>query len=302
MNADRHMRDDILCAFREPCYNPAALPPGSLETVIDVQTQIRHLRGIVPSLVLALVVSVGIAGTLFVEPPILLAALALLAVVSAVGSDRVIYRFWRHEVFGAEHRRRRYRVTLVVLPCLVALAAAVFLRLQAFASPIWALFGTAVAGLIFAGVVSAQAHGLSSAIDTQARARFALNILGYVSTLAFYAAIYAPRVRSLMSATAVVMVTFLVSFELLRGNGTNITRTLRMSAVIALVLGQMTWALNYWTISPLVGGAVLLVLLYACVGIVQSDMMGKLTRRVAGEYSAVAACGVAILLLAGGSI
>ena len=60
-------------------------------------------------------------------------------------------------------------------------------------------------------------------------------------------------------------------------------------------MGQITWALNYWTVSPVAGGAFLLLVFYFVTGVSREHLWGRLTRRTVFEYATVALAGVAVI-------
>ena len=45
-------------------------------------------------------------------------------------------------------------------------------------------------------------------------------------------------------------------------------------------LAEATWALNYWAAPFLLGGALLLVIFYVAIGLLQHHLEGTLSRRV----------------------
>jgi hypothetical protein len=61
------------------------------------------------------------------------------------------------------------------------------------------------------------------------------------------------------------------------------------------VLGQVTWALNYWLLPGLTGGLLLLLIFYLMVGIAQQGLQGRLTRRVLLEFGIFAL--IALILI-----
>ena len=58
----------------------------------------------------------------------------------------------------------------------------------------------------------------------------------------------------------------------------------------------MTWALNYWVVRELVGGAVLLLLYYVIVGLIEIVLRAELNRRLLAEYIAVGIVGFLFIL------
>ena len=77
-----------------------------------------------------------------------------------------------------------------------------------------------------------------------------------------------------LSATQVLLVSSLLAMELLRGSDRPTIMVALYAAVTGLVLGQATWALNYWRLDSLTGGLVLLVLFYDVVGLSQHALHG----------------------------
>jgi hypothetical protein len=71
-----------------------------------------------------------------------------------------------------------------------------------------------------------------------------------------------------------------------------------LAAVVALVLGELTWALNALGLSALAGGSLLLLVFYTFTGVAQQALAGRLNRRIVLEFGAVAAAGLLLLWLA----
>ncbi len=132
------------------------------------------------------------------------------------------------------------------------------------------------------------------------RARFWLDALAYGVALLLFLFVYEARTRSLLSGTLIAFTASLLAVELLR-NSTHETRHVLMySAVVGLLLGEMTWALNYWPLLPgLTGGLLLLLSFYLAVGIALQGLQGRLTRRVMIEFGVFAIFAVALIIAFG---
>lgn len=132
------------------------------------------------------------------------------------------------------------------------------------------------------------------------RARFWLDALAYGVALLLFLFVYQSRTRSLLSGTMITLTATLLAVELLR-TSTNVTRRVLMySAVVGLLLGEMTWALNYWPLLPgLTGGLLLLLSFYLAVGIAMQGLQGRLTKRVMVEFGAFAVVAVILIVLFG---
>jgi hypothetical protein len=76
-------------------------------------------------------------------------------------------------------------------------------------------------------------------------------------------------------------------------------QVLLYSAVIALAAGEITWALNYWPLNGLFGGAFLLACYYFLAGTLSLHLQNRLTARLVGEYATVALMGSILVAAAG---
>lgn len=65
-----------------------------------------------------------------------------------------------------------------------------------------------------------------------------------------------------------------------------------------LVLAEVAWAISYWSVASLVGGAVLWLVFYVLAGLSQAALEDSLDRRVIIEYAVVTALGLGMVLLA----
>jgi hypothetical protein len=127
------------------------------------------------------------------------------------------------------------------------------------------------------------------------RARLGMNALTYGVALVLFLVVYRSRARSIVSATEVMLVSGLLALELLRGSGRPTLMITLYAAITGLLLGQVTWALNYWRLSSLTGGLVLLVVFYDVVGLAQNALQGRIGRRVLIEYGLISIAAMALI-------
>lgn len=283
---------------------------------------------VVAVVVLGVALSLGVTGL-----PLAGLAAALIFTVSA-GLDLVM----RGEA------RTRSAPEQFVLPIAVVLGALLFLPLL----PTGALF---VVGLgAFATVLFAvlwTEWALARGSVGRERGETTLALIGYVTAFILYGAIYQMRARSLISASAIVAVSFLLAARHLRltevafpdrtpepeppvdisalsvperlrlsGRFTTLTqvttpsgrhvtitpswrRTIVYAGVAGLGVGEVTWALNYWPLNGLQGGAFLLAVYYFTTGILTYALHTRLTMRVTLEYGIIAFLGLIVLAVAG---
>ncbi len=129
------------------------------------------------------------------------------------------------------------------------------------------------------------------------RARFVLDALAYGAALLLFLFVYQTRTRSLLSGTLVALTATLLAVEILRTTTTRPLIALTYAAITGLILGQVTWALNYWwTLSNLNGSLLLLLIFYLIVGIAQHAIQEHLNRRVLWEFAIFGI--VALILIA----
>jgi hypothetical protein len=152
-------------------------------------------------------------------------------------------------------------------------------------------------------------------------AEIALAVIGYVSAFVLYTAVYQSKTRSLFSAPAIIAISFMLAARQLRlahepakpnaeaeddetapadnPDAPNWPRTLIYSAAVALAAGEVTWALNYWPLNGLMGGAFLLAVFYFLIGMFSQHLQRRLTGRLVLEYGLVSAVGMVLITAAG---
>jgi hypothetical protein len=152
-------------------------------------------------------------------------------------------------------------------------------------------------GLVLATVISLQLA--THTVDTRGRrtVRLALNALSYALALGLFGLIFGLRLRSLVSATGISVVSGLIALELYRNSQTSARRIWLYAALTALLMGQLTWALNYTPYDTRTGSALLLLAFYTLTGVVQQSLWERLTGRIVGEYALVLAAGIAAVIV-----
>lgn len=215
----------------------------------------------------------------------------LLATLAAVGTDGLV-----RSIPGMARVNIRYAATFWILPVLVTFAAALAVPQQFGAVGAWlgslVLMAALLLGVLVAEYGSAQVDG-----PHYRTARLGLNLATYLAAFALYATIYGLRARSLVSATAVLLVTFPLALEVLRITEEELDITWLFAGVVALVLAELTWAVNTWGLSALGGGALLLLAFYTFSGVAQQHLAGRLNRRILLEFCTIAIAGLVAILV-----
>ncbi|MBE9506656.1 MAG: hypothetical protein IMY86_01280 [Chloroflexi bacterium] len=100
-----------------------------------------------------------------------------------------------------------------------------------------------------------------------------------------------------MTATLALLVATLLALDLLSVADVSLRRVLLFAGIVGLVVGESTWALNYWQISSWVGGLFLLLIFYAAVNTAHQHLLGRLRVSILVEFAVVAIAVLAIILL-----
>ncbi len=285
------------------------------------------------TITVVVVIMLGLGLTLLVEsggvlslPGVLLGVplvwiiTAVLLAVAALGVEGTVHAH-PHTQLWPFPRLRVGKLTLEfaprywTLPALLTLGAALFLPIFAdFAVVALILVITAVALTL---VFIAQYHSLDAQDQYFGIATLGLNLIAYLTAFALFGSIYYAKQRSLISSPIVLAVTALLSYETFTRSsglgygvlGTGVGRfapdaaaALRRRALIlalsaGLLLAEVTWALNYWPVSALVGGMFLLLGFYIVVGLMSLYLTGGLNGRAVVEFTIVGISGMVIVFL-----
>jgi hypothetical protein len=197
-----------------------------------------------------------------------------------------------------------------ILPALATMALIAYQSqpgVHPLSSPLNWLIGLIVGGGVLAWLILMNYRVLdaSGSVSAEPRSiRTALRLLAYPLSLILFAAIYRTRLRSLVTATAVAGVAFLLALSTLleperaegTTNGAHPRRMILYAGVIGLMLGETTWALNYWQASAPTVGVMLMLLFYVLTGIVREYSKGTASRQTVAEFLVVAALGIWIVM------
>jgi hypothetical protein len=216
----------------------------------------------------------------------------LLASLACTGTDALVRTHPR-----AREVSLRHTFVYWIQPGLLGLATA---RLLALAPTrlLWAA-GLIATGLLFVGVLVAEYTTVDPLAPAYSQARLLLNVIAYALAFALFVIVYQTRGRSLITATAMLVISFTLALDLLwsastvRGAG----HTTMLAATVGMIVGECSWAMNYWQISEWSGGMLLLLIFYMMTGIASQHLQGRLSRYVLIEFVIVAVMGIAVLLI-----
>ena len=214
--------------------------------------------------------------------------MVLLAVLVMAGTDTVVRA---HP--GLPDRRLSYLATFWMLPGLVVILATQTLGL-APTPVIWGI-GLAGVGLLLWLTIIAEFRQAPGDLSPAHWSNLWRQFAGYGLALAFFVVIYQTRSRSALSATGVLLVSSMIALALLRQSPVATTKTWLLAGVIGLILGQITWAMNYWRTGTLAVSLLLLLIFYILTGLARRQFNDSLSRRTLWEFGAVAAVGLFVI-------
>jgi len=222
-----------------------------------------------------------------------LVAAIFLAVLAAASAESVITVHPRFA--GARHRWWLWSWPFWALPMALAIIAVYVLPL-APTRPMQVLAILGGGALMAVALFSLYATVERGQAGFR-RGRFFLDALAYGAALVLFLFVYQTRTRSLLSGTLVALTAMLLAIEILRSTTDRPMTLLLYGAITGVILGQVTWALNYWwTLNSLTGGLLLLLIFYLIVGIAQHGLQDHLNQRILLEFAIFAA--VALMLIA----
>lgn len=128
------------------------------------------------------------------------------------------------------------------------------------------------------------------------------SLLVYLLGLASFVAIFGTRERSLFTATGVGAVSVLLWAALRAGHQPAGRSGWAYYLVIFLVMGELTWALNYWPISLVAGGGTLMLAFFGLTQLAGAHLTHTLDRRQGVEVVLVVGLLLAILWATGISL
>ncbi len=223
-----------------------------------------------------------------------------IALLTASGTERAIrtHPLYVGDPFGGEPESGGHTWLFWGLPAAVSILAV--LLAPEVTTPLF----QAGAALLSGGLIAIILFNLYATVDRESagyrQARILLNVLAYTAALALFLLVYQTRTRSLLSGSLIAATAALLAVELLRDVTPRVNVVLRYAALVAVVLGEAAWALNYWPLSGASGGLVLLLIFYLFVGLARHALHeGHLSRRLVLEYSAFAVLALALIVLIG---
>jgi hypothetical protein len=160
-----------------------------------------------------------------------------------------------------------------------------------------AIIAVVSAGGLLLAALLCQHYALDRRPEVRHSARLGLQTIVLLLAFGLFSATYYARLRFLYSGTLIGATGALLAYALLQWTPPR-RGLLILSGMVGLTLAEATWALNYWAASFLLGGALLLVIFYVGIGLVQNHLEGTLSRRIFWEYGLLGGGLLAAVVLA----
>lgn len=176
-----------------------------------------------------------------------------------------------------------------ILPAVTAVAATVFWQRQAEIPLEGRLIVAASIGMLLSLVMLGQYLALTGDSPWVLRLRTALSVLSLAVAFYLWIVLYGTRVRSLVAAPAAFLIAAFLATDLLQYEAAGEWRTIRAVLTISLLVGECAWVLNFWRLSPVQAGFVLLMVSYVTIGLTRRLFQGSLGWAAVLEHAAMTA-------------
>lgn len=168
-------------------------------------------------------------------------------------------------------------VTGWILPTVALLAA--FLHMARYYDWLWIVLAATTTGATVFLACVARHHSLRA--EGRPTLTVRLGRLALTDFVAFvtFATIYGFKTRTLFSGVVILLLAWLLLFQLFDdGSASRFQRDI-YSAAGAIMVAELTWALNYWNASAWQAGLMLLVVFQVYAGLAAAYMRSELTQR-----------------------
>jgi hypothetical protein len=165
-------------------------------------------------------------------------------------------------------------------------------------APMWQIWivELLLVGVVISMTISAEYRAFSPDAPGYPGARLALNVLAYLLAFILFAIIYQSRSRSLVTATLTLLIATLLALDLLSVEDVPLRRVLPFVFIVGLIVGESTWALNYWRINAWAGGLFLLLIFYITANMAHQHLLERLSVSILMEFAIVTVIVLVIIL------
>ncbi|GMQ78975.1 MAG: hypothetical protein BMS9Abin02_1524 [Anaerolineae bacterium] len=180
-----------------------------------------------------------------------------------------------------------------IIPGLISLALASWL-ISVENLGLWTA-GIIVSAILVPVALAAEYLSIGPSVKKRIILQWGQRLLVYLVALILFTRIFDWRARTILSGTAVLFVAAILAARLYWMILADRANTILYGLVAGILLGQLTWVLNYWPLSSLQGGVILLITFYLIVGLTEQFLAGRLTRQVTVEHVSLALIGLLLV-------
>ena len=157
--------------------------------------------------------------------------------------------------------------------------------------------GIVVSAILTPLALAAEYASVDPADRQRPAALWGERALIYLVAFLLFSRIYDLHVRALLGSTTIFAISALLAARYLWFETDRARDASLYGATVGLLLSLLSWALNYWSLSAMQGGLLLLVTFYGLVGLIQNSLNGRFSRQVVLEYIIVLFAGLLIVVL-----
>jgi len=181
-----------------------------------------------------------------------------------------------------------------IVPAIALFTA--FLHMARYFDWIWLVLAATTTGATVFLACVARHHSVRAEGAPSRNVRLGrLALTDFVAFVSF-ATIYAFKARTLYSGTVILLLAWLLLFQLLDdGTSSRFQRDI-YSAAGAIIVAEFCWALNYWDASSWQAGVLLLIVFQVYAGLALAQIRGRLDQRVLAQQLGIGA--VVFLMIA----
>jgi hypothetical protein len=193
-----------------------------------------------------------------------------------------------------EHSGRPVYVSWILPGIMAGLSA--YLLTRTIVWPLW-IGELLLVGISISLVISAEYTAIDPDTPSYPPTRLSLNVLTYLLAFTLFAVIYRTRSRSLVTATLMLLAATVLALDLLSVADVKFRRVLLFAGIVGLVVGESTWALNYWRISAWGGGLLLLLVFYIVANVAHQHLLERLSASTLAEFATVTVIVLIVIFL-----
>jgi hypothetical protein len=174
-----------------------------------------------------------------------------------------------------------------IVPAVALLTA--FLHMARYFDWVWLVLAATTTGATVFLACAARHHNLRAEGIPGRNVRLGRLALANFVAFVSFATVYGFKTRTLFSGTVILLLAWLLLFQLLDdGTSSRFQRDI-YSAAGAIIVAEFCWALNYWNASPWQAGVMLLIVFQVFAGLALAHIRCQLNQRALIQHAGIGA-------------